>query len=324
MKFLNQLFYLLLIVELLNFGLAHSQTIKFPVRPIRIIVGIAPGGGMDAIARTLGQKLSENLGQSVVIDNRPGAGGNVAMEMASNSIADGHSLLFISATSVIHPILYKAKFDILENFLPVSQISAQGYVIVINPSLPARSVKDLVLHAKNNPHKINYASSGIGSPIHLAGELFSSATKTKLVHIPYKGIAPAYIDLLAGNVDMSLPAIMSAMPYIKSGKLIGLAVTLPARSSVIPEFPTITEAGIPGVVVVNWYGVVSPLGTNKHIVNILSKKISDSMNLTEVYKKFQIDGSEVSTSSPDQFKSHIKIEREKWTEVILNANIKVQ
>jgi len=322
-----KIFYILLLLfinEIMSCCIAHSQTIKFPVRPIRIIVPLSPGGGMDSIARTMGQKLSENLGQSVVIDNRPGAGGNVAMEMASNSIADGHSLLIISATSVIHPILYKSKFDILESFLPVSQISTQGYVIVVNPALPARTVKYLVLHAKNNPNKINYASSGIGSPNHLAVELFSSATKIKMNHIPYKGIATVYIDLLAGNVDMCLPAIMSAMPYIRSGKLIGLAVTLPSRSSVIPELPTIAEAGVSGVVVVNWYGVVSPLGTDKRVVNILSKKISDSMRSADIAQKFQIDGSEVTTSSPDHFKSHIKMEREKWTKVVFEANIKVE
>ena len=297
---------------------------RFPNRPVRVIVGIAPGGGMDTISRALAQKLGDNLGQTVIVDNRPGAGGNIAMEMASSSAADGHNLLIISATSVIHPILYKARFDVLRDFAPVSQISAQGYVVAVHPSVPARNIMELVQHLKANPGKLNYASSGIGSPIHLTGELFTALSGTRMTHVPYKGIGPAYADLIAGNIEMSFPAIVSSLPHIRAGKLRALAVTLPKRSNVVPELPTIVEAGVPGVVVVNWYGVLVPLATPQIIIERLSHGVASAMSQPEVVKRLLADGSESATSTPDQFRAHIAEERDKWTRVIRNANIRVQ
>ena len=305
---------------------AHAQTAsqKFPNRPLRAVVSIAPGGGMDTISRALAQKLGENLGQQVVVDNRPGAGGNIAMEIASTSAPDGHNLLIISATSVIFPILYKARFDVLRDFLPVSQISAQGYVAVVIPSIPARNIIELVQHLKANPGKLNYASSGIGSPIHLTGELFSAMTGTRMTHVPYKGISPAYADMLAGQIEMSFPAIVSSLPLIRGGKLRALAVTLPKRSSVVPELPTIVEAGVSGVVVVNWYGLLAPLGTPPSIIDRLSRGVAASMHHPDVVKRLLADGSDAATSTPDEFRKHIAEERDKWTRVIRNANIRVQ
>ncbi|HTD90224.1 MAG TPA: tripartite tricarboxylate transporter substrate binding protein [Burkholderiales bacterium] len=303
---------------------AQAQELRFPNRPVRVIVGIAPGGGMDTISRALAQKLGDNLGQTVIVDNRPGAGGNIAMEMASSSAADGHNLLIISATSVIHPILYKARFDVLRDFAPVSQISAQGYVVAVHPSVPARNILELVQHLKANPGKLNYASSGIGSPIHLTGELFTALSGTRMTHVPYKGIGPAYADLIAGNIEMSFPAIVSSLPHIRAGKLRALAVTLPKRSNVVPELPTIVEAGVPGVVVVNWYGVLVPLATPQTIIERLSQGVASAMSQPEVVKRLLADGSESATSTPDQFRAHIAEERDKWTRVIRNANIRVQ
>ena len=246
---------------------AYAQSQKFPSRPLRAVVSIAPGGGMDMISRAMAQKLGETLGQTVVVDNRPGAGGNIAMEIAAGSAPDGHNLLIISATSVIFPVLYKARFDVLRDFAPVSQISAQGYVLVVIPSMPARSVTELVQHLKANPGKINFSSSGIGSPNHLTAELFSAMSGTRMTHVPYKGSAPAFADMLAGQIDLAFPAIMSSQPLIRSGKLRALAVTTPKRSFVVPELPTIVEAGVPGVVVVNWYGLLAPLNTPAWIVD---------------------------------------------------------
>ena len=303
---------------------AQTQTQKYPNRPVRAIIGLAPGGGMDTITRALAQKLGDNLGQTVIVDNRPGAGGNIAMEMTAASAADGHNLLIISATSVIYPILYKARFDVLRDFAPVSQISAQGYVAVVHPAVPARNIAELVQHLKANPGKLNYASSGIGSPIHLAGELFTALSGTRMTHVPYKGLGPAYADLIAGNIEMSFPAIVSSLPHIRAGKLRALAVTLPKRSPVVPELPTIVEAGVPGVVVVNWYGMLAPLGTPPYIIERLSRGVAAAMGQPEVVKRLLADGSETATSTPEQFRAHIAEERDKWTKVIRNAGIRVQ
>ena len=303
---------------------AQVQAQKYPNRPVRAIIGLAPGGGMDTISRALAQKLGDNLGQTVIVDNRPGAGGNIAMEMASSSAPDGHNLLIISATSVIYPILYKARFDVLRDFAPVSQISAQGYVAVVHPSVPARNIAELVQHLKAHPGKLNYASSGIGSPIHLTGELFTALSGTRMTHVPYKGLGPAYADLIAGNIEMSFPAIVSSLPHIRAGKLRALAVTLPKRSPVVPELPTIVEAGVPGVVVVNWYGMLAPLGTPQPVIERLSRGVAASMSQPEVVKRLLADGSEAATSTPEQFRAHIAEERDKWTKVISNAGIRVQ
>ena len=279
---------------------------------------------MDMISRAMAQKLGETLGQTVVVDNRPGAGGNIAMEIAAGSAPDGHNLLIISATSVIFPVLYKARFDVLRDFAPVSQISAQGYVLVVIPSMPARSVTELVQHLKANPGKINFSSSGIGSPNHLTAELFSAMSGTRMTHVPYKGSAPAFADMLAGQIDLAFPAIMSSQPLIRSGKLRALAVTTPKRSFVVPELPTIVEAGVPGVVVVNWYGLLAPLNTPAWIVDRLSRGVAASMNSPEVVKRLQNDGSDAATSTPEEFRKHITEERDKWTRVIRNAGIKAQ
>lgn len=302
----------------------YAQTPNFPNRPLRAVVSIAPGGGMDTISRAMAQKLGENLGQTVVVDNRPGAGGNIAMEIAATSAPDGHNLLIISATAVIFPILYKARFDVLRDFAQVSQISAQGYVAVVHPAVPARNILELVQHLKANPGKLNYASSGIGSPIHLTGELFTAITGTRMTHVPYKGLGPAYSDLIAGNIEMSFPAIVSAQPHFRSGKLRALAVTLPKRSLVAPELPTIEEAGVRGVVVVNWYGLLAPLNTPPAIIDRLAQGVAAGMHHPDVVKRLQADGSDAATSTPAQFRAHIAEERDKWAKVIRNANIRVQ
>ncbi len=301
-----------------------AQTPKFPNRPLRVIIGLAPGGGMDTISRALAQKLGDNVGQQVVVDNRPGAGGNIAMEMAAAAAPDGHTLLIISATAVIYPILYKARFDVLRDFVPVSQISAQGYVGVVHPSVPVRSVAEFVQHLKTNPGKLNYASSGIGSPIHLCGELFTALTGTRMTHVPYKGISPAYTDILAGSIEASFPAIVSSQPFVRAGKLRALAVTLPKRSQVVADLPTMEEAGVPGMVVVSWYGALAPLGTPQPIVERLAQGIAAAMSQPDVAKRLLADGSEAVTSTPAQFHAHIGDEREKWTRVIRGAGIKVQ
>ncbi|HEY7656661.1 MAG TPA: tripartite tricarboxylate transporter substrate binding protein [Burkholderiales bacterium] len=299
---------------------AHAQ--KYPTRPLRILVPLAAGGGMDTVTRALGQHLSDSLGQSVVVDNRPGAGSLVALEILSDAAPDGHTFMMLSATTVIYPLLYKSRFDIVRDFAPVSQVTAQGYALVVHPSLPAKSVLELVKHARANPGKLNYSSSGIGSPIHMTTELFQIATGTKMIHIPYKGMGAAYADLVGGRIELSFATIISSQPHVRSGRLRALAVTPGKRAPALPDTPTLTEAGVPGVVVVNWYGLVAPKGTPKAIVERVSAETVKAVRSPELTKRLIADGSEGVGTRPAEFTAHIRAESEQWRRVIQQAGIR--
>ena len=244
---------------------SHAQT--YPSRPLRVLVPLSPGGGMDAVTRSLAQSLGDSLGQSVVVDNRPGAGSQVALEILAEAAPDGHTLMMLSATTVIYPLLYQSRFDLVRDFAAVSQVTAQGYALVVHPSLPANSVLELVKYARANPGKLNYSSSGIGSPIHMTTELFQIATGTKMIHVPYKGMGAAYADLVGGRIELSFATIISSQVHTRSGRLRALAVTPAKRAPALPDTPTLAEAGVPGVVVVNWYGLIAPKGTPKAAID---------------------------------------------------------
>src|SRR5262245_43437518 len=290
-------------------GIAAAQS--YPSRPVRVLVPLAPGGSMDTIARGLSQKLTESMGQNFIVDNRPGAGSNVALETAMASPPDGHTVVVVSATVVIYPILYKARFDVVRDFAPVTPVTAQAYLLAVNPALPARSTLELVSYLKAHPGKLNFASSGIGSPIHLSGELFMIATGTKMTHVPYKGMGAAYADLIAGNIELSFPTIVSSQAHIKAGRLRGLAVTGPKRAPAMPDMPTMSEAGVPGVVVTNWYGILAPAGTPRPIIDRLNREIVNALRQPEMMKRLVADGSEAVGSSPEELKAHIVAERDK-------------
>jgi tripartite-type tricarboxylate transporter receptor subunit TctC len=303
------------------FALAsHAQT--FPSRPLRILVPLAPGGGMDAVTRGLAQSLTDSFGQSVVVDNRPGAGSQVALEILSDAAPDGHTLMMLSATTVIYPMLYSSRFDILRDFAPVSQVTAQGYALVVHPSLPAESVLELVKHAQANPGKLNYSSSGIGSPIHMTTELFQIATGTQMVHVPYKGLGAAYADLVGGRIDLSFATIISSQVHIRSGRLRALAVTPGKRAPALPDTPTLAEAGVPGVVVVNWYGLIAPKGTPRPVVDRVSSETVKAVRTPEFMKRLVADGSEGVGTTPAEFTAHIHVERDQWHRVIKQAGIR--
>jgi tripartite-type tricarboxylate transporter receptor subunit TctC len=305
------------------FALAsHAQT--FPSRPLRILVPLAPGGGMDAVTRGLAQSLTDSFGQSVVVDNRPGAGSQVALEILSDAAPDGHTLMMLSATTVIYPMLYSSRFDILRDFAPVSQVTAQGYALVVHPSLPAESVLELVKHAQANPGKLNYSSSGIGSPIHMTTELFQIATGTQMVHVPYKGLGAAYADLVGGRIDLSFATIISSQVHIRSGRLRALAVTPGKRAPALPDTPTLAEAGVPGVVVVNWYGLIAPKGTPRPVVDRVSSETVKAVRTPEFMKRLVADGSEGMGTAPAEFTAHIRVERDQWHRVIKQAGIRGQ
>ena len=311
---------LALLLALLVLTPVHAQ--NYPSRPVRVLVPLAAGGGMDTVTRGLAQKLGDVFGQSFVVDNRPGAGSQVALEILAAAAADGHTLMMLSATTVVHPILYNSRFEIVRDFAPVSQISAQGYVLVVHPALPAKSVAEFVQYLRANPGKMNYSSSGIGSPIHMTGELFQIATGTRIIHIPFKGMGAAYNDLIGGHVQVSFPTIISSIPHINAGRLRALAVTTPTRVPALPDIPTLEEAGIPGVVVVNWYGLIAPAHTRKAIVDLIARETRKAMLSPDMMKRLVAEGSTAVGSSPQEFAAHLRAEHALWARVIKQAGIR--
>jgi len=298
---------------------SHAQ--NYPSRPARVIVPLAAGGGMDTVTRGLAQKLGDTFGQTFVVDNRPGAGSLVGLEILANAAPDGYTLMMISATTVVHPILYKSRFDILRDFTPVSQVTAQGYVLVVHPAIPAKSAAELVNYARANPGKLDYSSSGIGSPIHMSTELFQIATGTRMIHIPYKGMGAAYVDLLGGRIQLSFATIISSLPHVKSGRLRALAVTPAKRAPALPDVPTLGEAGVP-VVVVNWYGLIAPAGTPKAIVEQISGETMKATQSPDMMKRLVAEGSEAVGGTPQAFAAHIRAEHDQWSKVIKHAGIR--
>ena len=294
----------------------------YPNRPVRTIVPLAPGGGMDTVTRALSVKFGEAFAQTFVVDNRPGAGSQIGLEITSAAAPDGHTLMMISATTVVHPLLYKSRFDILRDFAPVAQVTAQGYVLVVHPAVPVKSVAEFVQHLKANPGKLNYSSSGIGSLIHMSGELFNIATGTKMIHIPYKGMGAAYTDLVGGQVQSSFPTIISSIVHINSGRLRALAVTPGKRVPALPNTPTFAEAGVKGVVVVNWYGLIAPAKTPPAIISRLAAETNKAMQSPDMMKSLLAEGSEAVTGTPAEFAAHMKAENAQWSRVVKEAGIR--
>ncbi len=310
-----------LLIALLT-TVTHAQ--NFPTRPMRVLVPLAAGGGMDSVSRNISASFAEAFGQSVVVDNRPGAGSLVALGTLADAAPDGHTLMMISATTVIYPLLYKSPLDPVRDFAPVSQVTAQGYVLVVHPSLPAKSALELVQYAKANPDKLTYSSSGIGSPIHMTTELFQIATGTRMIHVPYKGMGAAYADLVGGRISLSFATIISGQQHIKAGRLRALGVSMGKRAPAMPETPTMAEAGIPGVVVVNWYGLIAPKAVPPAIINKIAAETAKAVKMPTMEKHLIADGSEGVGSTPAQFTAHIKAESEQWKRVIKQGGIKAQ
>ena len=296
----------------------------YPARPIRILVGFQPSGGSDIMARAAGQKLAKRWNAPVVTDNRPGAGGTIAMEIARKAAPDGYTLLVISGSLVTNATLVtRVPYDLRTVFAPITQLTSQPYVLLAHPSVPAKTVRELIAYAKANSDKLNYASSGTGSSAHLGMELFRSMTQTKMEHIPYKGSGPALIDLLGGQVQLLLASAISSAPHLNSGKLRALGVTSGKRSPNLPQLPTIAEAGVPGYDVTGWYGLVAPAGTAAAIVRKLSSELGRAMHTPEVMEKLAADGTEALTGTPEEFRATITKEIDKWAQLVKTTGLKL-
>jgi tripartite-type tricarboxylate transporter receptor subunit TctC len=306
-------------VALCTMCVAHAD---YPTKPIRMIVPLAAGGAMDTVARAVAVKLTDRLKQTVVVDNRSGAAGSIGAELTAHAVPDGYTILMASASYVTHTLMYRAPYDPVRDFAPVTQATAQPYVIVVNPTVPARTIAEFVALAKAKPGTLNYGSSGSGSFIHLCGELFSAMTKTQLVHIPYKGIAAAYPDLIGGQIQFTFGSSISAMPHIKTGRLRPLAVTSRNRAKSLPDLPTISETVAPGFDVTQWYGVLGPRGLPQPIIDKLQREFTAVLRDPDTIAKLAADGSEPAPSSPAEFAAHIKNERDKWAKVIKQAGIR--
>ena len=314
--------YIIFLVGISTMTCATSAAQNYPLRPVRTLVPLAAGGGMDTVTRSLSIKLGEAFAQSFVVDNRPGAGSQIALDILSTAAPDGHTLMMLSATTVVHPLLYKSRYDITRDFTPITQVTAQGYVLVVHPAVPAKSALEFAQYLKANPDKVNYSSSGIGSLIHMSGELFKSATATRMTHVPYKGMGAAYADLVGGQVQSSFPTIISSIAYINAGRLRALAVTPAKRVPALPQVPTFAEAGVKGVVVVNWYGLIAPLKTPAAIVNRLAAEAGKAMQSPDMSKSLLAEGSAAVSSWPAEFTAHMKAENEQWTRVVAAAGIR--
>ena len=297
----------------------------YPNRTIRLVVPFPAAGTTDILARAAAQKLTEAFGQSVVVDNRPGAAGNIGSDLVAKSAPDGYTLLMGTVgTHAINPSLYsKMPYDHVKDFVPVVLVAGVPNVLVVNPALPVNSVADLIKLAKDKPGQINFASSGSGTSIHLSGELFKTMAGVDITHVPYKGSSPALVDLIGGQVQIMFDNLPSALPQIKAGKLRAIAVTSLKRAPVLPDVPTISESGLPGFEASSWFGVLAPAGTPAPIVARINAEINKWLQSAEAREKLLSQGAEAAGGTPEQFAHHIRAESEKWAKVVKASGAKV-
>ena len=305
-------------------SLAQAQG-AYPNKPVRIVVPFPAGGTTDILARAAGQKLSETWSQPVVIDNRPGAAGNIGAELVAKSPNDGYTLLMGTVgTHAINASLYsKMPYDHVKDFVPVVLVAGVPNVLVVHPSVPANSVQELIAYGRANPGKLNFASSGSGTSIHLAGELFKVSTGVQMQHVPYKGSTPALTDLIGGQVQLMFDNLPSALPHIKGGKLKALAVTSASRAPALPDLPTVAEAGIPGFEASSWFGLLAPAGTPRDIVTKINAEVAKWLATAEAKEKLTAAGANVFGGSPEDFVKHIGVETAKWAKVVKDSGAKV-
>jgi len=299
-----------------------AQAQPYPSKPIRFVVPFAPGGGSDFIARFMAQKMSAGLGQQVIVENKPGAGGMLGITQGVQSPPDGYTLTLIASSYTVNPSIYKFSFDPVSDITPIIQLSQGPLLIVVRPSLPVKTTKDLIALAKSKPGQVNFASSGQGSVIHMATELFDSMAGIKMNHIPYKGTGPALTDTIGGQTDVFFSSTATAMPHVKSGKLRAVAVTTAKRIPALPDVPTVAESGVPGYDVVLWHGLIGPKGLPRPIVDRISAEAAKALKLKDTGEQLQADGVAPAGGTPEQFAAQIKKEIGIWRKVAADAGVK--
>jgi len=305
-------------------ALCAPAAADYPDHPVRLIVPFPPGGSNDVVARLVARQLSVNLGQQVVVDNRGGAGGVLGTEAAAQAAPDGYTLLIISIAHAVNPALYKLNYDPIKSFAPISILATGPNVLAVNPQLGVHNVKELLALARAKPGGLDYASAGIGSFQHLGGELFKLTAGVNLQHVPYKGGGPAMSDVVAGHVKIMFSSLVQTTPFIKSGQLLALGTGGTKRNPVLPDVPTIAEAGVPGYEANNWWGIMAPAGTPKEIVERLYRDIQSVLKSPELTTAFDREGAAVVTMSTAEFSSYIENEIVKWGHVVKEGNITAQ
>jgi len=306
--------------------LAASAARDYPVKPLRLIVPFPPGGGNDILARTAGQRLSEIVGQQIIVDNRGGAGGLIGAELAAKAVPDGYTIFLASIGNLAFTPALRARlpYDPVRDFAPVTLLATSAFIMVVNPTVPAKSVKELIALAKARPGAFNYASAGQGSSLHMTAEIFKLATATDLVHVAYKGSAPALTDLVAGQVQIMFGTMPATLPLVKAGKLRALGVSGAKRSAAAPDVPTIAEAGVPGFEVLNWYGIVAPSKTPAEIVQKLNRDFLAALNSPQMMEALHAQGLEAAGGTPESFAALIRSEIAKYAKVVKAADIRAE
>ena len=314
----------LAIVLLCTATLAGAQ--QFPSKALHLIVPFPPGGGNDTVARAIAQQLGPDLGQPVVIDNRPGAGGSVGAELAARAPADGYTLFLAGVGShAVNPNFHRSlPYDAVKDFAPICLVASAPSVLVVNPALPARTLAEFTAYARANPGKLNYASNGNGSAAQLAAVLYETMADVRMVHVPYKGIAPAMTDLLSGEVQLMFGTIVALVPHIQARKLRALAVTSKKRSALVPEVPTLAESGLPDYEAGSWYGILAPAGTPREVIERLHSAIVKALKQPDVSKRLAAEGAEPIGSTPEEFAAHIKAEIARVGSVVRAAGIRIE
>lgn len=296
----------------------------YPAKSVRLIIGFPPGGGVDIVARQLMPRVGDLLGQQVVIDNRGGAGGNIALELTAKAPPDGYTLMFTTPTLTINPALYpKINYDPVRDFAPVGLVASTVYMLVVHPSLPVKSMPELIALAKAKPRQLFYSSGGNGAAAHLAGELFRSMSGTQIVHVPYKGVAPALIAALSGEAHLTFASQPASLPHVKQGKLRALAVTSAKRSAFTPEYPSIAEAGLPGYETTAWYGIIAPAKTPRAVITRFNNEVIRAADHPDSKAGFANQSFENITGTPEQFGTFIKDELVKWSRVVKEAGMRI-
>jgi tripartite-type tricarboxylate transporter receptor subunit TctC len=296
----------------------------YPVRPVRMIVPYGPGGNADIQARYIAERLTDVLGKQVVADNRAGANGMIGMDLAARSPADGYTLLLVANTFTVNPGLYpKVPYDTVKDFQPITLVGDTPLLFIGNPTVAASSVKEVVALAKSRPGQLNYGTSGGGSPSHLAAALFEVMTGVKLVHVPYKGMAPSNVAVMAGEIQLGFPSMTSVLPHVKAGKLKAFAITVKSRSALAPAIPTMEEAGVPGYEASIWNGLLAPAGTPRPIVNRLNEAVAQILKSPQAHERYANVGAEIRYNSPEEFAALIRSDVAKWAKVIRARGIRV-